>query len=219
MSRDFLSTDDNELTQSELTSTLFDAEQLDGQRSEGDSLDAWLADDAAASQWHRYSIISSSLKGDLSDAPTLDISAQVSAAIADEKLDNVVSMSLNSKNKAARKASLRWLQPAGKIAVAASVAVVAVLSVQSLQQPTAVPNAEQPALMTNPLGGREPVSYSPAVAAPSEAQQQAYELQMRRQAQSYLIDHQQQTLIVQPSPQANAEEVPEENNTTDKPSH
>lgn len=172
--------------------------------------------------WQRYALVGSVLRGDAEVGQPLDISAQVAARVAaegaadttvDTTESSVVDISV-AAGGARTKAAMRWLKPAASAAVAASVAIVAVLSVQQWNQP--MPGSEssgqsmEPALITNPLGGRNPVSYnsvgSPgankAVATPgSDAQQQ-----QRRQLQSYLIDHQQQLQLRQ---QAEPETTPE----------
>lgn len=191
MSQDNRSIDAKGSAQDEVTSAFFDEEH-----AEHESFDSWLSDDQTVQRWYRYSIISSAMKNDIAAAAPIDISQRVSAAIAAEPNSKVVSVTLGSRSKAARRAANRWFQPVAKVAVAAGVAVVAVMTVQTYQTPEAMPAAQEPALITNPLGGRQPVSYSPATSAnPLSAQQQ--DMQLRRQAQSYLIDHQQQVLLLQ----------------------
>lgn len=183
----------------ETTSAFFDEEQANQS-----SLEAWLADEETATRWHSYSIISRAMKGDLAGTAHIDISARVSASIAKEKphssakagSDKVIAVNHDKHSAAAQKAARRWFQPLAKVAVAAGVAAVAVMTVQTYQTPEAVPAAQEPALLTNPLGGRQPVSYSPSNnASPVTNQQQ--DVQLRRQAQSYLIDHQQQMLLIE----------------------
>lgn len=187
MSQDTLSKD----TTHESTSAFFDDQPLDNE------LESWLNDEESVQRWHRYSLISSSLKGDLGQSPQLDISASVSEAVEQEASQRVVKAGFGSRSAAVRKAAARWVQPTGKVAVAAAVAVVAVMTVQTYQQPNTVPAAEEPALMTAPIGGRQPVSFSPNATSESMAERQFQDLQQRRQAQSYLIDHQQQVLMLQ----------------------
>ncbi|MGM0481397.1 MAG: sigma-E factor negative regulatory protein [Pseudomonadota bacterium] len=198
MSQDRLSKDTTPTSEMQTTSAIFDQES-----AEHVAMDEWLDNDEERLRWHRYSLISSSLKRDLGQTTEVDISEQVSAAIAAQiETPEVIKTSLNSRSSAVRKAAMRWLQPTAKVAVAAGVAVVAVLTVQTYQQPTLLPGssgADQPSIMTAPIGGSsQPVSYSPSAqtqplteAAPQQSQQ------LRRQAQSYLIDHQQQLMIIQ----------------------
>ena len=85
--------------------------------------------------------------------------------------------------------------------------MVAVMTVQSVQSPDTVPAAQEPGFITNPLGGRQPVSYSPSVNSASAGAQEQQDVQLRRQAQSYLIDHQQQILLLQNASETGAEKV------------
>ena len=210
MSQGKLSKDELHAAKHEATSAYFDEEHADG-----GSVDAWLKDDETAQRWHRYSLISSSLKKDLSASVSVDISEKVRAAIEQQQAHSVVSISSSSRSPAARKAASKWFQPFAKVAVAAGVAAVAVMTVQTYQQPDSVPAAQKPALMTNPLGGRQPVSYSPSMAASPVASQQQQDVQMRRQAQSYLIDHQQQILLLQTAPERSTT-TPEIEQSADK---
>lgn len=201
MSQDNRSTDAKLVHETEATSAFFDEESAEHQ-----SIDAWLADEETAQRWHRYSIISSVMKSDVT--VSVDISERVSAAVAAEgQHNNVVSVAATSRSKAARKAASRWYQPVAKVAVAAGVAVVAVMTVQSVQSPDTVPAAQEPGFITNPLGGRQPVSYSPSVNSASAGAQEQQDVQLRRQAQSYLIDHQQQILLLQNASETDAEKV------------
>ncbi|WP_404402602.1 negative regulator of sigma E activity [Idiomarina seosinensis] len=217
MSRDRLSNDTMPTSEMQTTSAIFDQES-----AEQSAIDDWLSKDEESSRWHRYSLISSSLKGELGGTSVVDISEQVSAAIA-AQIDKpeVIKTSMHSRSAAVRKAAARWLQPTAKVAVAAGVAVVAVLTVQTYQQPNLVPGnpaSEQPSIMTAPIGGSsQPVSYSPAgqtQAASQETPQQSE--QLRRQAQSYLIDHQQQLMILQ-TPAAEQPAQKAEENSADSP--
>ena len=79
--------------------------------------------------WHRYQLASAAMKRDLPPR-MVDLSGRISAALDEEK---------------SHKPSLRnFLQPMGKVAVAASVALVAVLGVQQLQVSSS-PGVSQPA--------------------------------------------------------------------------
>ena len=70
---------------------------------------------------------------------------------------------------------------------------MAVMTVQVYQQPAGADGASaEPALLTNPIGGREPVSLNHV-----EPMSQVSDQQRRRQVQSYLIDHQQQLMLQQ----------------------
>ncbi|MFA5493164.1 MAG: sigma-E factor negative regulatory protein [Porticoccaceae bacterium] len=68
--------------------------------------------------WHRYHLAAAAIRGEL-PARRVDLSARISAAIADEK--------------SPRPSLHRFFQPLSKVAVAATVAAVAVLGVQQFQ--------------------------------------------------------------------------------------
>lgn len=171
---------------SEVTSALFDSQDVDAKE-----LDDILNDDESTQTWHRYSVARAALKSELGTSSELDISQRVSAAI-DNEGSTVIKPGFGH-SKSQNKAASKWFQPLAKVAVAASVAVVAVMTVQVYQQP-AVPGGTgaEPALLTNPIGGREPVSLNHV-----EPMSQVSDQQRRRQVQSYLIDHQQQLMLQQ----------------------
>ncbi len=72
-------------------------------------------DQALRDMWHRYHMVSASMKNELPERMT-DLSSRISAAIAEEK--------------SPVRLVQRWLQPVGRFAIAASVTVVAVFGVQ-----------------------------------------------------------------------------------------
>lgn len=177
-----------------------------------------LRDSDEQARLQRYALYGSIMRQDVPLGQPLDISQRVAAAVAQEQAhtaNNVVAPNLSSGG-ARSKAALRWLKPVASVAVAASVAVVAVLSVQTWQVgPLGTTEAGmEPALITNPLGGRNPVSFNvaegaagsssqaglrmgvPMQEAPAVSQQEEIMWQ-RRQLQSYLIDHQQQLQLRQ----------------------
>ncbi|MCA1767789.1 MAG: sigma-E factor negative regulatory protein [Idiomarina sp.] len=182
---------------SESTSALFDDQSINA-----DEIEALLGDEQAMQEWHRYSVIRAAIKGDLNTDISMDISEQVRANISQES--NKVVKPGFGRSKSQNKAASRWLQPFAKVAVAASVAVVAVMTVQTYQQPvTAEGGSAEPALLTSPIGGgREPVSLNRV-----EPMSQINDQQRRRQVQSYLIDHQQQLMLQQ---KADSDEQPEQ---------
>lgn len=181
--------------ESESTSALFD-----GQFINADEIEALLDNEKAKQEWHRYSVIRAAIKGDLNSDVSLDISERVRASVSQES--NVVKPGFG-RSTSQSKAASRWFQPFAKVAVAASVAVVAVMTVQTYQQPT-IPEggSAEPTLLTNPIGGREPVSLNRV-----EPMSQINDQQRRRQVQSYLIDHQQQLMLQQ---KADKNEQPEQ---------
>lgn len=167
-----------------------------------------LNDDNARLAWQRYALVGHILREEAPSSQQLDISAAVAAKISQE---NVLIQPSAKRSGALSRAASRWFKPAGSIAIAASVALVAVLSVQ---QPVAVDGATgadesmNPAVVTNPFGGRNPVSYNTLVEqqAPSAA-----EVEVQQQLlMSYMNDHQQQ---LQLSMQANKQQLEATENT------
>lgn len=156
-------------------------------------LSALLDDEQARAVWQRYALAGQIMRREVSSAQPLDISAQVAAQIAQEPKVSaqVVTPSVQSGGALTR-AATRWLKPAGSIAIAASVAVVAVLSVQQpgIEVMPTTPAATSPTLVTNPFGGRNPVSYNTVMEAPAPTQAEI--AQQRQLLQSYLLDHQRQ---------------------------
>ncbi|RUO49776.1 sigma-E factor negative regulatory protein [Pseudidiomarina donghaiensis] len=182
-------------------------------------LSALLDDQHARAAWSRYALVGHILRGDAQTNQQLDISVAVSAQIQQQapltsatSNTNVVQPSASQGGAQARAAS-RWLKPAGSVAIAASVALVAVLSIQQPVLDDTQPAVEAqvtPAIVTNPFGGRNPVSYNTVIdqQAPTEAEL----AQQRQLLQTYMIDHQRQ---IQLSMQAN-EQVTDPNVETVK---
>lgn len=174
-------------------------------------LSALLDDEQARAVWYRYALVGQVMRQEVTGTQPIDISAQVAARIAQEpQAANSVVMPSVQAGGALTRAAARWLKPAGSIAIAASVAVVAVLSVQQpgLETLPDNPAATTPTIVTNPFGGRNPVSYNTVVetAAPTEAEI----AQQRQLLQSYLLDHQRQlqlSLQAEMEQQDNAAEV------------
>lgn len=172
----------------------------DAERPFEADLSALLDDQQAQFAWQRYALVGQIMRGDAQTQQRVDISAQVALAIAKEPT-NLVQPKLSQGGAQAR-AAARWLKPAGSIAIAASVALVAVLSIQQpiLDDPQLpADNQVTPAVVTNPFGGRNPVSYNTVVEqqAPSAAEV----AQQRQLLQSYLLDHQRQVQLSQQNQQ------------------
>lgn len=108
---------------------------------------------------HRYQLIGDAIRGSLSDASLVDVSAQVRAAIDAEPAHSI------STRKTAQATSSTgtwfdlgaWLRPVGGLAVAASVAVVMVLVVS---QP------ETGEIGINNSGGQVAIDSRPVVSLP-----------------------------------------------------
>lgn len=198
---------------------------VDAERPFDADLSALLDDQHAQAAWSRYALVGHIMRGDAQSHQHIDISVRVAAQIQHEaqpsqttQTDNIVQPSVRQGGAQARAAS-RWLKPAGSIAIAASVALVAVLSVQQPVLDDTQPTIEtqvQPAVVTNPFGGRNPVSYNTVIEqqAPTEAEL----AQQRQLLQTYMIDHQRQIQLslqtnesATDEPLATTEESPKQN--------
>jgi len=209
-------------TKQQLTSAWLDNEAASLQAKEAEAEHsasvntAEVADLLATEQratWQRYALIGNVMRGEASAGQPVDLSARIAAQIAQEGQNEVVEMSL-AAGGARSKAAMRWFKPAASVAVAASVAIVAVLSVQQFNQPGVdgvATESMEPALITNPIGGRNPVSFNAVggnpeqMGIPNRTGQASAEAdvmqQQQRQVHSYLIDHQQQLKLRQQAQQ------------------
>ncbi|RUO50941.1 sigma-E factor negative regulatory protein [Pseudidiomarina aquimaris] len=166
----------------EQLSALLDDAVLDARERE-QHLDSLLSDTEAQQAWGRYALMGRIMKNDATTSTPIDISASVAAQIAQEPQPSNVVQGRFGKG---REMVQRWLRPAGSVAIAASVALVAVLTVQQTQ-PVMPEESVEPAFVTNPLGGRSPVSYNTVLQ--SNEPTQAEIAQQRRLLQFYLLDH------------------------------
>lgn len=166
----------------EQLSALLDDAVLDARERE-QHLDSLLSDTEAQQAWGRYALMGRIMKNDATTSTPIDISASVAAQIAQEPQPSNVVQGRFGKG---REMVQRWLRPAGSVAIAASVALVAVLTVQQ-SQPVMPEESVEPAFVTNPLGGRSPVSYNTVLQ--SNEPTQAEIAQQRRLLQFYLLDH------------------------------
>lgn len=174
----------------ENTSALLDNDVADAQQLQ-QQLDVLLTDPQAQQSWQRYALIGHIMRGDAQANQRVDISVAIQAQLADEAVptpSNVVHRQFGRSNSA----NDRWWKPIGGVAIAASVALVAVLSVQQPISPdgNSAEASTSPVFVTNPLGDRNPVSFNTVVMDnnPSEAEV----AQQRALLQSYMLDHQQQ---------------------------
>lgn len=175
----------------ENTSALLDNEVADAQQLQ-QQLDVLLTDPQAQQSWHRYAMIGHIMRGDAQVNQHLDISAAVQTQLATEAPFTATNVVRPQFGKQTITAAERWWKPVGGIAIAASVALVAVLSVQQPVVPDGsnLETSNSPVFVTNPLGDRNPVSFNTVVLDnnPSEAEV----AQQRALLQSYMLDHQQQ---------------------------
>lgn len=154
-------------------------------------------------KFSRYAMIGDVMRHEGKPSVNIDITAQVAAALEDEptynlkpvqpeqpetKPDNVVQISA-------------WRRPLSQIAIAASVALVAVIGVNTMPtQP--VQTSDLPVLQSTPLaGGVAPVSFSNERTALQSAEQGLRERQQQRIG-ALVLEHQRQSRMAHALQQA-----------------
>ncbi|WP_258240275.1 MULTISPECIES: sigma-E factor negative regulatory protein [Pseudidiomarina] len=196
----------------EQLSALLDDAVLDARERE-QHLDSLLSDTEAQHAWGRYALIGRIMKNEATSATPVDISASIAAQVAQEPQPSNVVQGRFGKG---RQMVQRLLKPAGSVAIAASVALVAVLTVQQTQ-PVMPEESVEPAFVTNPLGGRSPVSYNTVLE--SNEPTQAEIAQQRRLLQFYLLDHNSQRQLSLQAQQLNEQaqqQAPEDEPTQEQ---
>jgi sigma-E factor negative regulatory protein RseA len=178
----------------------------------------------------RYAMIGDVMRAKQDATFTIDITAQVAAALDNEptyalSTDKVAKADIrnnhavnDSASSAGNVVSLsRYRKPLAQFAIAASVCLVALIGVNSNVQQGAVPNT-LPALQSTPLtGGLSPVSLSTEQPALENASQGLRELQQQRIG-ALVLEHQRQSRMAYALQQAKqleadeANEVAKENN-------
>jgi sigma-E factor negative regulatory protein RseA len=158
--------------------------------------------------WSRYHMIGDVMRGDVAKTVDLQLTASIEAAIADE--DTIVMMDEKRTwrqkvlDSAFIRKSSQFIGQSAQFAVAASVALVTVFSVQQYQQSENEHSVLPVLQTTGPVAGTlAPVSLSFNNNAVVDKRQ--VQLDMVRQQQrikAMLVDHQQQLKL---SPQSNAE--------------
>ena len=187
----------------EQISALFDDEQSLESRHLGDELEH------AAS---RYSLIGDVMRGEGQSLIQIDIADQVALALEQEETYNQEPFAEDANVTTQQNivAISNWKKPFAQLAIAASVAAVAVIGVQTVPQSTDTINAEPQIqnLETIPFGGTAtPVSYSTEPALET-TQKGLKELEEKRLG-ALLIEHQRQSRIAQAE---NVKEDDSENN-------
>ena len=144
--------------------------------------------DASLSQldsekFSNYALIGDVIRAKNDNALTIDITSNIAAALADEPChnsNNELNEQLNTHQTDNIVSLNRWKTGFSQIAIAASVALVAVLGVNTMQQSPKVMN-EPGILQSTPFaGGVSPVSLSSEGNALQSAQKGLRELQQQR---------------------------------------
>ena len=130
--------DNNEKLSAFLDDGLDDNETLSATVHDGETL-------------HRYNLIGEAMRGELNEASMMDISAQVRQAIESETAHQAATTARKSTPFAAWFDMSSWLQPVGGLAIAASVAMIAVVTLDQ-EAVTDGPAAGTPVAEIQPVG-------------------------------------------------------------------
>lgn len=187
---------------SELLSALMDGESQDKR-----SIDTVIDDAEAMGTWQRYHLIRDGLRKELPEQLDFDISAKVAEALEQESAIVAPKSSVTSKLPILGQV-IPLVRQAGQFAIAASVAAVMIIGVQTLNtpQPDQPFNAAPVPQIPGISGGLSPVSLEQTRALP-----QTDVMEHRRRVNAYFTDHQQQLRL-------KAELVRQQNNLKDKTS-
>ena len=145
----------------------------------------------------RYALIGDVMRAESEDAFVIDISASVAQAIEKEPAYADFSQKQNAEiapSSSDNVVAFNWRRPIAQLAIAASVAMFAIVGVQTLPQSDSSPMNEIPMLQSTPLTGiASPVSYSsePAI---ENAEKGIRELQQQRIG-ALVLEHQRQARV------------------------
>ncbi len=145
----------------------------------------------------RYALIGDVMRAESEDAFVLDISDSVAKALENEPVYADFSQKQDAQVAATgtdNVVAFNWRKPVAQLAIAASVAMFAIVGVQTLPQGEDSPANEIPILQSTPLTGvASPVSYSSEPAL-ENAEQGLRELQQQRIG-ALVLEHQRQARI------------------------
>ncbi|WP_434940278.1 sigma-E factor negative regulatory protein [Shewanella sp. HL-SH8] len=154
---------------------------------------AQLASDVDSHQeWQRYHMIGDTMRGELPAAIDLDITASIAAAIALEPTIMAPKAKMSEQDDAVITASkpsnvVSLFKQFGQYAIAASVALVAIVGVQSYDQD---PDSPLPVFNTRPLvGTMSPVSLQTGPVVNKQGYTNEQVLEQRRRVNAYIQDH------------------------------
>ncbi len=148
------------------------------------------ADTDSHQEWRDYHIIGDAMRGELPEMINLDLSANIAAAIEQEP--TIIAPKVNKRNEStARKAAvIPMFKQFGQYAIAASVALVAVIGVQSYNQTSELDAAPLPVLNTRPLiGSATPVSLQTGPVQQAQTMNNERVMEQRHRINTYIQDH------------------------------
>lgn len=155
-------------------------------------LEGVLNDKQLSDTWERYHLIGDVMREETAESIQLDLSSQISAAIAEEPTI-LAPKETKSAGERFKAKVVQLVKPVGQMAIAASAAGLMILGVQQnvADSDTVVPS---PVIQTVPLGGiADPVSFN-YQQNDRASQQQAY-MEQQRRFQALLSDHKQQVKL------------------------
>ncbi|CAM4157061.1 sigma-E factor negative regulatory protein [Pseudoalteromonas byunsanensis] len=151
-----------------------------------------------ASKFARYAKIGDVMREAQTGGISIDITAKVAEALENEPCHNVNLQSeyqeqIVQGTKVVKLSA--WRKPISQVAIAASVALVAVLGVNTMPQQSAPAIDEMPVLQSRPLaGGVAPVSFSTEQSALQSAEKGIRDLQQQRIG-ALVLEHQRQSRV------------------------
>ena len=167
---------------------------VDGEADES-TLAQLSADVDSHAQWQRYHIIGDTMRGELPATIDLDLSASIMAAIELEPTIMAPKVQLKESTEQVASSPARasnvvpFFKQFGQYAIAATVAMVAIVGVQSYNQSN---DAESPlpVLTTRPLVGTvSPVSYQTGAVQSQQNYSNDQMIEQRRRINAYIQDH------------------------------
>lgn len=143
-------------------------------------VDELLNNDEDQARWSRAHLIGDAIRGELPERVSLDLAARISAQIEDEA-------PLHQSPMAAAPA---WIKPASGFAVAATVAVVSILGLQSMVGYEQGPAGAQPLAASAPRPAAPQANFRLAsTPAPAAIQEGVSSEEVQRRINRYLVNH------------------------------
>lgn len=152
-------------------------------------LDDIVESETLSDTWERYHLIGDVMRDEVADSISLDMSASIADAIAQEPTVLAPKRSVIASKVKAK--VVQFAKPFGQVAIAASAAGLMVLGVQTNVAENDVITPTQQVVQTAPFGGvADPVSFNYATEKQT-SKKQAY-IEQQRRFQALLADHKQQ---------------------------
>lgn len=204
----------------ETISSIVDNYRISEQPSE-ETIDDMLKDKDLANTWQNYHLIGDVMRNEVPQTLQLDLSAQISAAIADEPTVLAPSASNTKMSGGFKSKVIQLIKPLGQMAIAASAAGLMIVGVQQNTADTDEIITPTQIVQTTPLGGfANPVSfnYQQNTQSPQSQQQAALEqrIEQQRRFQALLSDHEQQIKLSAVNKVENENSHTEEKSTVDQ---